>query len=132
MLLSHEVRDGALRITLHRDLDIADRAAAVVRIEMLIAAYRPAAVIIALPRTPPSAATLSVIARTKRRCEGLDVPLGLAGSSGPVTSTPATEPNQTGEHRAPGAGDHQPVPLRPPGHTQGPRAGEEESSSRPV
>ncbi|MFE0654325.1 hypothetical protein ACFVZH_37900 [Streptomyces sp. NPDC059534] len=132
MLLSHDMQDGALRITLHRDLDIDDRAAAVLRIEMLIAAYRPATVTIELPKTPPSLATLSVIARAKRRCECLDVPLSLVESSSPVTSRPAPDLNQTGEHRAPRAGDHQPIPLRPPGHTEGPRAGEEESSSRPV
>lgn len=104
MLLSHDAHDGALRITLHRDLDITNRAAAALQIEALIAAYRPARVVIELTSTPPSLATLSAIARAKRRCEGLDVPLTLVGTAaGPV---PTTEPGPVreagGDPRLPG------------------------------
>ncbi|MET9621773.1 hypothetical protein ABZZ37_13525 [Streptomyces sp. NPDC006464] len=104
MLLSHDAHDGALRITLHRNLDITNRAAAALQIEALIAAYRPARVVIELTSTPPSLATLSAIARAKRRCEGLDIPLALVETAaGPV---PTAEPDPVreagGDPRLPG------------------------------
>ncbi|MFE1232506.1 hypothetical protein [Streptomyces sp. NPDC058745] len=104
MLLSHDAHDGALRITLHRNLDITNRAAAALQIEALIAAYRPARVVIELTSTPPSLATLSAIARAKRMCEGLDIPLALVETAaGPVpTAGPDPVREAGGDPRLPG------------------------------
>ncbi|WP_225799991.1 hypothetical protein [Streptomyces sp. NK15101] len=81
MLVSHVVRPDALHVTLHRDLDVTNRAAAALRIEALVQAHRPARVVIAVPAADPSPATLSALARAHRMCAGLGVPLVLTGAS---------------------------------------------------
>ncbi|MFI0924793.1 hypothetical protein ACH4TP_12795 [Streptomyces sp. NPDC021012] len=81
MLISHAVRHDALHVTLHRDLDVTNRAAAALRIQALVEEHRPARVVIAVPAADPSPATLSALARTHRMCAGLGVPLALSGAS---------------------------------------------------
>ncbi|MEU2546846.1 hypothetical protein ABZ618_15630 [Streptomyces roseolus] len=77
MLIAYEVRDGILHLALLRDLGVADRAAAMLEIEAQILARRTRQVRLRLPAVRPSPASLSVLARTRRLCEGLGVDLTL-------------------------------------------------------
>ncbi|MEU2235169.1 hypothetical protein [Streptomyces vietnamensis] len=81
MLISHAVRHDALHVTLHRDLDVTNRAAAALQIQALVQEHRPARVVIVVPAADPSPATLSALARAHRMCAGLGVPLTLSGAS---------------------------------------------------
>ncbi|MEU0404780.1 hypothetical protein ABZ318_32105 [Streptomyces sp. NPDC006197] len=81
MLISHAVRHDALHVTLHRDLDVTNRAAAALRIEALVQEHRPARVVIVVPSADPSPATFSALARAHRMCVGLGVPLTLSGAN---------------------------------------------------
>ncbi|MEU1226509.1 hypothetical protein [Streptomyces sp. NPDC005828] len=81
MLISHAVRHDALHVTLHRDLDVTNRAAAALQIQALVQEHRPVRVVIAVPAADPSPATLSALARAHRMCAGIGVPLALSGAS---------------------------------------------------
>lgn len=77
MLLTHHIDAGTLRVTLHHGLDVTNRAAAALLIQALVDAHRPHAVVLDLPGDPPTAATLSAVARAKRMCDSLAIPLTL-------------------------------------------------------
>ncbi|MEU3607412.1 hypothetical protein AB0E83_18500 [Streptomyces sp. NPDC035033] len=99
MLLTHRRDGGLLVVHLRQELDVTTRAAAALRIEALVAAHRPRRVRLVLPSDRPAPATLSALARARRMCEGLGVPL-TAGSPG-TADAPGTAP---GLPPAPGAG----------------------------
>lgn len=80
MVISHTLRDGVLRVTLLRDLDVTTRAAAALEIEALVASNRPGQVLVELPTPTPSPATLSALARAHRMCESMGIPLSATGS----------------------------------------------------
>ncbi|WP_418955680.1 hypothetical protein [Streptomyces tritici] len=89
MIISHVFDgDGVLRVTILRDLDITNRAAAALQIEALVSAHRPSAVVVELPVGPPSPATLSALARAQRMCQSLAIPLT---ATGPGATEPAPE-----------------------------------------
>ncbi|MER7535772.1 hypothetical protein ABTX77_13445 [Streptomyces sp. NPDC097704] len=79
MLIRHLVEDGVLHLALLRDLDVSSRAAAALQIETLLLAHRPRLVRMQLPTTEPSPASLSALARARRMCEGLGIPLTVVG-----------------------------------------------------
>ncbi|MFD3531238.1 hypothetical protein [Streptomyces sp. NPDC058664] len=81
MLISHAVRHQVLHVTLHRDLDVTNRAAGALQIQALVQAHRPTRVVIAVPSADPTPATLSTLARAHRMCESLGIPLSLSGAS---------------------------------------------------
>lgn len=81
MLISHAVRHHVLRVTLHRDLDVTNRAAGALQIQALVQAHRPTRVVIVLPTANPTQATLSTQARAHRMCTSLGIPLALSGAS---------------------------------------------------
>ncbi|MDX2560907.1 hypothetical protein PV371_14760 [Streptomyces sp. TX20-6-3] len=79
MLISHVFEDRVLHVTLLRDLDVTGRAAVALHIETLLATHGPRHVRIQLPTSDPSPASLSVLARARRLCEGLGTPLTVVG-----------------------------------------------------
>ncbi|WP_395365909.1 hypothetical protein ACHGLA_33010 [Streptomyces sp. YH02] len=81
MLISHVVRHHVLHVTLHRDLDVTNRAAAALQIQALVQALRPTRVAVAVPSVDPTPATLSALARAHRMCASLGIPLTLSGAS---------------------------------------------------
>ncbi|MDV9190543.1 hypothetical protein R6L23_20370 [Streptomyces sp. SR27] len=81
MLISHTLRHHVLHVTLHRDLDVTNRAAAALQIQALVQAHRPTRVVLAVPSADPTPATLSALARAHRMCTSLGIPLALAGAS---------------------------------------------------
>ncbi|MEU7293665.1 hypothetical protein AB0A76_10735 [Streptomyces exfoliatus] len=81
MLISHAVRHHVLRVTLHRDLDVTNRAAGALQIQALVQAHRPVRVVITVPTADPTPATLSTLARAHRMCASLGIPLALSGAS---------------------------------------------------
>ncbi|MCT4353774.1 hypothetical protein M5362_11610 [Streptomyces sp. Je 1-79] len=88
MLLSHHIDAGTLRVTLKQDLDVTNRAAAALLLQALVDAHRPAAVVLELPAGPLTAATMSAVARARRMCDSLSVPLTLVhGPAEPVTGS---------------------------------------------
>ncbi|MEU8530900.1 hypothetical protein AB0C77_35775 [Streptomyces sp. NPDC048629] len=86
MLIRHLIEDGVLHVAILRDLDVSSRAAAVLQIEALLLAHRPRLLRVRLPTTKPSSASLSALARARRRCESLGIPLTVLG---PVPPRPA-------------------------------------------
>ncbi|MFF9914170.1 hypothetical protein [Streptomyces sp. NPDC013457] len=96
MLLSHHIDAGTLYVTLHEDLDVTNRAAAALLLQALVDSHRPAGVVLELPAGPPTAATLSAVARAKRMCDSLSVPLtlvdGTAARERPERTTGPREP----------------------------------------
>lgn len=89
MLIRHTTSEGVLHLTLVRDLDVTSRAAAALHIEMLVFGHRPRHVRVQLPSAEPSAASLSVLARARRLCESLGVPLTVVGPSTAPPPKPA-------------------------------------------
>ncbi|MFF0558694.1 hypothetical protein ACH4ZU_29230 [Streptomyces sp. NPDC020472] len=79
MLIRHLVEDGVLHLALLHDLDVPSRAAAALQIETLLLAHRPRLVRMQLPTADPSPASLSALARARRMCEGLGIPLTVVG-----------------------------------------------------
>ncbi|MFB9434476.1 hypothetical protein [Streptomyces showdoensis] len=77
MPVEHTVRGRVLALSLPADLDIPSRAAAVQLVQELVAAHRPLGVRLHLCHGPASPASLSVLARLRRLCEGLGVPLTI-------------------------------------------------------
>ncbi|MFF8277327.1 hypothetical protein ACF05T_14640 [Streptomyces lateritius] len=80
MLISHIAREGTLHVTLNQHLDITNRAAAALQIEALVYAHQPAEVTLELPAGETTPATLSAVARARRMCQSIGVPLTLTGS----------------------------------------------------
>ncbi|MER5713028.1 MULTISPECIES: hypothetical protein [unclassified Streptomyces] len=81
MLISHTVRHDILHVTLHRDLDVTNRAAVALQIQVLVQTHRPTRVVIAVPAADPTPATLSALARAHRMCGSLGIPVTLTGAS---------------------------------------------------
>ncbi|MGW6395987.1 hypothetical protein ACWFR1_37050 [Streptomyces sp. NPDC055103] len=79
MIISHSVDGGILRVTLHRDLDITNRAAVALALQALVQAHRPTQVLVDVPLTEPSPATLSALVRTHRMCRNVGVDFVLTG-----------------------------------------------------
>lgn len=67
MLISHAFVHGVLHMALPSDLDVTDRAAAVLETEALVHAHRPRLVQMRLAGPDPSA-SLSALARARRLC----------------------------------------------------------------
>ncbi|MET9378650.1 hypothetical protein ABZX98_31700 [Streptomyces sp. NPDC002992] len=93
MLISHTMQDDALRVKLLRDLDVTTRAAAALAIEALVFAHRPSRVLVELATPTPSPASLSAIARARRMCQSLGIPIAATGPGAPSWAS----------HEAPGA-----------------------------
>ncbi|WP_371666497.1 hypothetical protein OG985_47500 [Streptomyces sp. NBC_00289] len=81
MLLSHSLDGDVLRVTLHCNLDIATRAAAVQEIEAFVRACRPRCVILSVPAGEPAPATLSAALRAHRMCQKVGIALEVTGVS---------------------------------------------------
>ncbi|WP_406064598.1 hypothetical protein OG462_36790 [Streptomyces sp. NBC_01077] len=81
MLIDHVVRHHVLHVTLHRDLDVTNRAAVALQIQALVQTHRPNRVVVAVPTADPTPATLSALARVDRMCASLGIPLVLSGAS---------------------------------------------------
>ncbi|MFJ8132371.1 hypothetical protein [Streptomyces hydrogenans] len=85
VLLAHH-RDGdTLVVELRRELDVTTRAPAVLRIHALVAAHRPRRVRLRLSSEHPGPATLSALARARRLCDALGVPLTAVAGERPGT-----------------------------------------------
>ncbi|WP_435972937.1 hypothetical protein [Streptomyces sp. Qhu_M48] len=85
MIISHAFADGVLRVTLPCDLDVTNRAAAALETEALVRAHRPRLVQVKLGGTDPTSASLSTLARARRMCASLGIPLA---AEGPTTAQP--------------------------------------------
>ncbi|GEB62115.1 hypothetical protein [Streptomyces gardneri] len=83
MDIRHMVEEGVLHVALLHDLDVTSRAAASLELEMLLFTHRPHHVRIQLPTSDPSPASVSVLARARRMCEGLGIPLTVVGPAAP-------------------------------------------------
>ncbi|MFF0428140.1 hypothetical protein ACFYUJ_27535 [Streptomyces sp. NPDC004520] len=79
MIISHSVDGDILRVTLPSDLDITNRAAVALALQALVQAHHPTQVLVDVPLTEPSPATLSALSRTHRMCRNLGVDFVLTG-----------------------------------------------------
>ncbi|MEV8629212.1 hypothetical protein [Streptomyces sp. NPDC051079] len=77
MPVEHAADGGILALSVPSDLDVTNRAAAALQLETLVLAYRPLGVHLHLPHGPATRPTLSVLARVRRLCEALGIPLVL-------------------------------------------------------
>ncbi|MFF0561763.1 hypothetical protein, partial [Streptomyces sp. NPDC004266] len=80
------------------DLDVASRAAAALRVQRLVLAYRPRGVRLHMAPGPAGSASLSVLARLRRLREGPGIPLTLTDQPW----TPRTPLVPTGTPETPG------------------------------
>ncbi|WP_374985811.1 hypothetical protein [Streptomyces fradiae] len=72
--------DGdTLRVRFHRDLGIPQRAAVTLALQALIRSHRPAHVLVDVPTSTPSQATLSALFRAYRLCESIGIGFQLTG-----------------------------------------------------
>ncbi|MFG3042237.1 hypothetical protein ACGFYZ_35610 [Streptomyces sp. NPDC048330] len=78
MHLEHTAEDRILVLHLPADLDLTGRAAAALHVQRLLLAHRPVRVRLHLAAGPATGASLSVLARIRRLCEGLSIPLDLS------------------------------------------------------
>ncbi|MFE2143555.1 hypothetical protein ACFXA3_17735 [Streptomyces sp. NPDC059456] len=92
MLVTHTLDRSTLRVKVHRDLDITNRAAAALQIEALVAANRPERVILELPTAEPAPATLSAVARAQRMCRSLNVAFTVTGAHVRLQETLGQDP----------------------------------------
>ncbi|MFD5620658.1 hypothetical protein [Streptomyces yangpuensis] len=79
MVISHHLADGTLHVKILHELHVTDRAAAALQIESLVHAHRPARVVVELPSRSPSPMTFSALARARRMCQSLGIPLAATG-----------------------------------------------------
>ncbi|WP_030326478.1 hypothetical protein [Streptomyces flavochromogenes] len=79
MVISHVLTDGILHVTLPCDLDVTHRAAAALETETLVHAHRPRIVQLKVVGSHPSPASLSALARARRMCTSLGIPLAVVG-----------------------------------------------------
>ncbi|MGW6538159.1 hypothetical protein ACWGBV_17720 [Streptomyces sp. NPDC055051] len=86
--------DGTLSLCLAADLAVPDRAAAVRGLQALVLAHRPDRVRVRVTPGSPTSAALSVLARLRRLCETLSVPLSL--DTGPPPGTRARHLTKAG------------------------------------
>ncbi|WP_369149131.1 hypothetical protein [Streptomyces sp. R44] len=91
MPLQHAYEGRILAVIVPSDLDVASRAAAALHVQGLVLAYRPRGVRLHMASGPASDASLSVVARVRRLCDGLDIALTLVDRPW----TPRTAPVQT-------------------------------------
>ncbi|MFI1654883.1 hypothetical protein ACH4ZU_08130 [Streptomyces sp. NPDC020472] len=77
------------------DLDVASRAAAALRVQRLVLAYRPRGVRLHMTPGPADSASLSVLARLRRLREGLGIPVTLTDR--PWTAHPPPVPTAASE-----------------------------------
>ncbi|WP_063782233.1 hypothetical protein [Streptomyces vietnamensis] len=96
MPMEHAREGQILALSVPADLDVASRAAAALHVQELVLAYRPRSVRLHMTSGPASGASLSVLARVRRLCEGLDIALTL-------THRPWTAPTPPVQTAAPGA-----------------------------
>lgn len=90
MPVEHSFEGRVLILGLPADLDVAGRGAAVQQAQRLLLAHRPLGVRLHLPAGPASDAALSVLARLRRLCDGLSIPLTVTG---PPWPTPISAPS---------------------------------------
>ncbi|MER7730246.1 hypothetical protein ABTX80_05125 [Streptomyces erythrochromogenes] len=79
MVISHHIAEGTLHVRILHELHVTDRAAAALQIESLVHVHRPAQVTVELPSRSPSPMTLSALARARRMCQSLGIPLTATG-----------------------------------------------------
>ncbi|OKJ65336.1 hypothetical protein AMK27_06065 [Streptomyces sp. CB02009] len=79
MPVEYTTEGPVLALRLRADLDVTARAAAALRVERLVLAHRPGGVRLHLAAGYATGASLSVLARVRRLCEGLDIPLVVTG-----------------------------------------------------
>ncbi|MFE5913964.1 hypothetical protein ACFQ6B_33445 [Streptomyces wedmorensis] len=84
---AHEGRILALSVP--ADLDVASRAAAALHVQGLVLAYRPRGVRLHMAVGLASDASLSVLARVRRLCEGLGIFLTLTDRPWTVRTPPS-------------------------------------------
>ncbi|MFF4173322.1 hypothetical protein [Streptomyces sp. NPDC001744] len=92
MLMSHAFEDGTLHLRLLRELDVTSRAAAALEIEAIVSAYRPARVFLEFPSACPSPASFSALARARRMCASLGIPLTASGPAAAPLQAPGSAP----------------------------------------
>ncbi len=85
----HTVEDGVLHVTLPCDLDVTARAAATLEAQAPLYAHRPRLVRVQLDGPDPSPASLSTLARARRACEHLGIPLTVVGPAAADPGAPA-------------------------------------------
>ncbi|MGW8889379.1 hypothetical protein [Streptomyces sp. NPDC055749] len=83
MSISHTLEDGVLHVTLPSDLNVTNRAAAALETEALIYTHRPRIVKVKLGGPGPSSASLSALARARRMCASIGIPLVVADPTAP-------------------------------------------------
>ncbi|MGW6414812.1 hypothetical protein [Streptomyces sp. NPDC055055] len=98
MSVEHSTEGRILALSLPADLDVTGRAAAVQHVQRLLLSHRPLGVRLHLPAGPTGSASLSVLARVHRLCDGLGIPLALTGRPWP----PHTSPARAADTGAPG------------------------------
>ncbi|MFI2735487.1 hypothetical protein [Streptomyces sp. NPDC018711] len=91
MFVEHADEGRILALNVPADLDVPSRAAAALHVQRLLLAYRPRGVRLHMAGGPASGAALSVLARARRLCEGLGIPLTLTDRPW----TPRTPPVRT-------------------------------------
>ncbi|MGW6414882.1 STAS domain-containing protein [Streptomyces sp. NPDC055055] len=101
MSVEHSAEGRLLALSLPADLDITHRAAAIQQVQRLLFSYRPLGVRLHLSAGPASSASLSVLARVHRLCEGLGITLALTGRPWPV---PGPTRGDGSPRRGPGPG----------------------------
>ncbi|MFJ7990402.1 hypothetical protein [Streptomyces sp. NPDC096351] len=90
--MRYAIEDGVLHLAFLHDLDISSRAPAALQVEALLFTHRPRHVRIQLSTPDPSPASLSVLTRARRLCEGLCIPLTVVGPAAPrLPHTTATD-----------------------------------------
>ncbi|MFF0276916.1 hypothetical protein [Streptomyces sp. NPDC004330] len=77
MPVQHNVQGRILALRLPIDLDVGGRAAAARHAQRLLLSHRPLGVRLHLPVGPAGVAALSVLARVRRLCEGVGIPLAI-------------------------------------------------------
>ncbi|MFJ3770014.1 hypothetical protein ACIPQJ_34060 [Streptomyces sp. NPDC090082] len=77
MSVEHAHDGPVLALNVPSDLDVASRAAAALHVQRLLLAYRPRGVRLHMPSGPATGASLSVLARVLRLCDGLGIALTL-------------------------------------------------------
>ncbi|WP_229832593.1 hypothetical protein [Streptomyces narbonensis] len=77
MSMEHTTDGHTLLVSLPADLDVTGRAMAALRLQTLVLTYRPRLVRLSMPACRPTAASLSVLARLRRLCDGLGIFVAL-------------------------------------------------------
>ncbi|MFF8839283.1 hypothetical protein [Streptomyces sp. NPDC015130] len=94
MTLDHRTDGHTLLVSLPADLDVTGRAMAALHLQTLVLTYQPRFVRLYMPPCRPTVASLSVLTRLRRLCEGLGIVLAL-------TTRPPAPAGAIGFDRAP-------------------------------